>query len=682
MDPQFVITTAGLAAASVADPEGPHIRVTQFKVGTGYGYTPAQSDTVLHGSVLYEGAPTSFSFHSDDTTMFVCEIPPTAGPFDYGEIGLFLEDGTLFALAAYPTKRSKLNVSISGQPHLVRFNCLIKLEQSPAIFNVTTTTQMTLLEASSFALVTPPQYAPDGVNAIIVNTATHKTLLTKVSATEWNPVGWTHIADCTVTSVLSTTQIRSTDFGRFLGVTTSKSKLLLQDSLGNVRIVLSIGGAGPEVTLSEPISTTGGVGTVCKLYQYNDEFLNFLPAASAGNKLWTDFNVIWGAGGAFILGDGEGPGAILGPSWTLSADTSHYGWNQTPLSVPSTTAEPTRAQWIELQTALIAASKHVGYKSTSNLSEYFALPTDTISPYERFRQLSRYEEAIPEIRKRRFSPQKKSLEYALIGGRTKTYTASTPWEKLNYDLTYTFTSETAMRAFFVSGGYMEFTVRSTRSSYLGWMAYRMFSLLGPIRFKYDGVESMGPLRLKFRYGDGQIASYGPLGYLGIVPTRKRMFSYVMPLSGKEETGVGVGGQGRADEMMMVELYATRDASTSYIMKLELYVYQTLLDSSGVGSPTNPPFIIADSDPINASRITVTDDPDAAFGTSLISTASAFTGQRINAYAIYGRPKASLLTIPYPTAAYAGSSSWGVDNTAVPGTEGVAWAGALTNVEIF
>lgn len=685
MDPQFVITTAGLAAASVADPEGPHIHITQFKIGTGYNYTPDVSDTVLHGSVLYEGAPTSFTFYSDDTTMFVCEIPTTAGPFDYGEIGLFLDDGTLFALAAYPTKRSKLNVSVSGQPHLVRINCLIKLEQSPAIFNVTTTSQMTLLEASTFATVTPPQYAPDGVNAVIVNHSTHRALLTRVSDTEWNPVGWTHLADCEVSAVPSTTQITSEDFYRYMGQTSGTTKLLLQDSLGNVRIVTAISGAGTIATLSEAISTTGGIGTICKLYAYFDKPLDFLALESEAQNLWTDFNSVWNNGGVLTLGDyGEGPGTYSGPAWTpISAGAAHYGWGQTSLDIPGAYDEPTRDQWLELQAAVIKASNLVGYMADQDLEGYFEIPTDTVSPYKRFRQFSRYQEAVNHIRKRRFRAVKNALEYALIGGRTKTFSAAAPWEKLNYDLTYTFTNENAMRAFFTSGGYMEFTVRSSRSSYIEWMAYRMFSQLGPIRFKYDGVESMGPLRIKCRYGDGSILSNGPLGFVGLTTTRKRMFSYMMPLSGKEETGVGVGGYGRGDEMMMVELYATRDASTTYILKLEFYVYQTLLDSTGVGSPTNPPFIVADSDPINAARITMTDDPDSALGGSstMSSVSATFTGQRINVYSVYGRPKAALLTIPYPTVALAGSTSWGVDNTNAA-TEGLVWAGATSSVETY
>jgi len=243
-----------------------------------------------------------------------------------------------------------------------------------------------------------------------------------------------------------------------------------------------------------------------------------------------------------------------------------------------------------------------------------------------------------------------------------------------------------MRAFFVSGGYMEFTVRSTRSSYLEWMTYRFFSLVGPIRFKYDGVESMGPLRLKFRYGDGQTVSSGPLGYVGLTPDRKRMFSYMMPVGGKEESTVAPGGLGRADEMILVELYATRDVSTNHIMKLELYVYQTLLDSTGVGSPTNPPFIIGESDPINASRITLSDNPDGGRADSMFVLHPDFNSpaQKINAYAICGRPKASILSIPYPVIAYAGSSSWGVDNTSAgdSSTENSAFVGAKVNVETF
>lgn len=682
MDPQFVLTTAGLAAASTASPTGPHIVIAMFRVGTGYNYTPAASDTGLHGSVLYEGTPTSFAFVADDTAAFVCELPPTVGPFDYGEIGLYLDDGTLFALAAYPVRRSKLNISISGQPHLVRFNCLIKLAQSPAIFNVTTTSSSTLLEVSSFSLVTPPQHAPSGVNAVIVQQALasgQSTLLVKKSATEWTPVGWEHVANCTISAVVSATQVQSADFAKYAYASAGSDPFLFQDSLGNVRVVSAI--TGTTLSLNNGIPVTGGVGTTCKLYRVPDKELDIVPAEATA--LWSLMNQIWSTNA--VVNTGEGPGVFVGPSWSpVQAGHTHYGWGQTALSTPNPTTGPTNAQWVELKAAIQKAAAVTGVRNSTVVGDYFKTPMETPSNYHRTRALIRYEQALFDIAKNRFNVPKNSLEYTTVAGRTLAFTAATPWEKLNFDLTYTFASEAAIGAFFTAGGYIDFTVRSSRNSYIEWVVHRVFSLLGPIRFKYDGVESMGPLRLKFSYGDGHVTSYGPLGFIGMTPNRKRMFSYMVPLNGKKEAGVGGGGQGRADEMFMVELYATRDNSTNYIMKLEFFVYQTSLDLTGVPSPTNPPFILGHTDPATASRITITDDPINGTFSDINTSAWAAPSQRINAYNVMGRPLASLLNVPYPLASVAGSTSWGVDNPNIGETsvEKPPFYGADSSVETF
>ncbi len=136
--PLFVITDVGLAAASVATPTGPYIKITGFQIGTGYGYNPQPTDTGLNGSLVYSGVPTSYESIGNNTLNIICEIPPDAGPFQFGEVALFLDGGVMFAKAVFDTPQTKYSALGSNVVSSYTFNCLLKLEQSVAVFQIDT----------------------------------------------------------------------------------------------------------------------------------------------------------------------------------------------------------------------------------------------------------------------------------------------------------------------------------------------------------------------------------------------------------------------------------------------------------------------------------------------------------------------------------------------------------------
>jgi hypothetical protein len=143
--PVFVITNAGLAAASVATPTGPYIHIIQFQVGSAYGYTPTPNDTGLNGNLLYEAAPTSYEYIGNNTLNIICELPPDAGPFDFGEVGLWLDNGqnegipgAMFAKAVFDSPQTKYSSLGTNVVSSYTFNCLLQLEQSVAVFQIST----------------------------------------------------------------------------------------------------------------------------------------------------------------------------------------------------------------------------------------------------------------------------------------------------------------------------------------------------------------------------------------------------------------------------------------------------------------------------------------------------------------------------------------------------------------
>lgn len=136
--PLFLITDLGLAVASVAKPQGPYIHITSFKIGSGFGYTPQETDPGLNGNLLFTGQPTTYSNIGNNTIDIVLQIPPEAGPFDFGEVGVFLEDGTMFAKAVFDTPQTKFSSLGTNVVNSYTFHCLLKLQQSVSVFQIDT----------------------------------------------------------------------------------------------------------------------------------------------------------------------------------------------------------------------------------------------------------------------------------------------------------------------------------------------------------------------------------------------------------------------------------------------------------------------------------------------------------------------------------------------------------------
>lgn len=132
-----VVTDAGLAAASIASPTGPWVNLVKFSVGSGSGYTPDKTTDKLQGTTLYENAITGYMNVPPKTLQLQCVLPPSAGPFEFGELAIWMPDGVLFCILVFPTlqiKTSSLTTNVASQ---FTFNVLINLSQGTAIFQIT-----------------------------------------------------------------------------------------------------------------------------------------------------------------------------------------------------------------------------------------------------------------------------------------------------------------------------------------------------------------------------------------------------------------------------------------------------------------------------------------------------------------------------------------------------------------
>ena len=167
--PVMVITNQGLAVASTAMPQGPYIHIAYFEIGSGYGYTPLPTDVGINGTLLYggpptmtntQGVPTSYTFVGDNTLDIICTIQPDAGPWQFGEVALFLQDGTMFAKAVFQTPQTKFSSLGTNVASAYVLNCLLKLQQSVAVFQVDTQQgPPAMLDIFQWSDVYPPSLA-------------------------------------------------------------------------------------------------------------------------------------------------------------------------------------------------------------------------------------------------------------------------------------------------------------------------------------------------------------------------------------------------------------------------------------------------------------------------------------------------------------------------------------------
>lgn len=154
--PRLIITEQGLAAASIALPEGPYLHITKFRIGSGYGYTPTTKDTDMVGNLLFEGVPSSYANIDSNTKNIICKIPADSGPYDFGEISLWLETGEMFAKAVFTTPQTKLTSLGTNLLSTYTLNCLLQLAASVASIKVDTLEGATLLTAELWSDVIPP----------------------------------------------------------------------------------------------------------------------------------------------------------------------------------------------------------------------------------------------------------------------------------------------------------------------------------------------------------------------------------------------------------------------------------------------------------------------------------------------------------------------------------------------
>jgi hypothetical protein len=209
--PLFVISDAGLAVANKATPTGPYINLKSFAIGSAYGYEVKKEHTSLTGDKLYEGNISSYSYQDNNILCMVCKLPPEAGPFDFGEVALYLDDGTMFAKAAFDNPQTKYSSLGTNLALTYSFVCMLQLTQSVAVFNVqgANSDSTELLQIANWTNVVPPELSVDpNIPMVLVKELDNKgdsTLLIQSSNTRWTPASnYSSLGDFMVSNASAT----------------------------------------------------------------------------------------------------------------------------------------------------------------------------------------------------------------------------------------------------------------------------------------------------------------------------------------------------------------------------------------------------------------------------------------------------------------------------------------------
>lgn len=333
--PLMLITNAGLAVASTAGPNGgPYINITSFQIGSGYGYTPTTSQTAIQGNLLYTGAPTTYQNIGNNTVNIICEIPPDAGPWDFGEVALFLEDGTMFSIAVFDTPQTKFSALGTNVVTSYTLNCLLKLQQSTAVFQISTATSPpSVVDIYQWSDVYPPGVSanPDvplynvrelneyGDSSILENTNDSYWTL---GSTSYNKYQGNNGSPKFAVANSSTTWVEFPSSKFFTtDLTTVNRRFVILTASGFYRSVLSVVTSGSNYRFNlntsndgtynnSPLPTAPAVSSLCEIFRddqaggtiYYNQIINppSIPIASVGTP-----GLAYGGTGTYMPGGGQ-----------------------------------------------------------------------------------------------------------------------------------------------------------------------------------------------------------------------------------------------------------------------------------------------------------------------------------------------------------------------------------------
>lgn len=121
---QFQITNAGIDALIAA---GGPVQLSTFKLGGAFGYIPTQTETDIHGTVVHVGVPSDPELTNPNIYRYIIYMDNTVGPFQFGELGLYLSDGTLFGIGVRSSLLEKKALGSGDNGNALRIDAYLSM---------------------------------------------------------------------------------------------------------------------------------------------------------------------------------------------------------------------------------------------------------------------------------------------------------------------------------------------------------------------------------------------------------------------------------------------------------------------------------------------------------------------------------------------------------------------------
>lgn len=335
----FVISDAGNAAATIATPAGPYIHITQFKVTDAYNWVPNGTETSLPGALKYTGGITNYYIVDYDTIELILFMDGTVGPFNFGTIGIYLQDGTLFATSVFDTMQEKIKAVGNQGGTQWRIRARLKLARASVVCQVDVITSNQVLEVSTWPfLVTPANQVGNANMAILTgeeNSVGESIMVFKDTANQWaiNDYHQVFSGSTSTGGTIGTSSVTHADLANLsFELPQTNSRYLIKFPDGDIRRVTSITGSTQlNFTPAKAVPQTG----TFTVWEDNNALSTKVRWADRYEYNWyvAQFQPYWGTP------SGAWPG-------------SNNGANQTGLAALAS-GHPTTAQWNALQDKVI-----------------------------------------------------------------------------------------------------------------------------------------------------------------------------------------------------------------------------------------------------------------------------------------------------------------------------------------
>jgi hypothetical protein len=506
----------------------------------------------LIGTTLFTGVPTSYALLDSTTVGVRCEIPATAGPFTFGEIGLYLAGNVLFARASFGSPQQKLTGTISGIPNVWRITAALKFSQAPALFSILTQSQNQLLEVADFSLLSSPGTMLGSPNAVIVHETSpygEDPVLWKTTSGRWSVGKYTLFTSGTVTAS-TTTSVTAVAFSALSGAL--PGQYLIEFDNGDIRAVSSM--AGTTANLSQPMVAASVASNVRVLKADAPSFTAPVLSDIEYNTLVTLFNTAWST-----------------PSGATPATAK--GWGQIAVSTVASGVVPT---WTPLITAVSLACDLLDIPNTIAMASMQSDWSVGLSS-----QSALYTNLVQLIRQIAGSKTSSTPVSTLVPQLENSATHSGVYTQIHRDVSCTFASVAAAKAFFNSGGYVGFKVNITEDNMSQAIQKWRLAELGTIRFGGDRTGSLGNMKLENVDGDGTVAAAGNCGYYGLAAFRKKVWTHMIPVGAQPGTSQTLG-------FILFEVYCQQMTTTQF--NLEFWITDNL--GAAYSSATNAPPCLA------------------------------------------------------------------------------------------